>query len=142
MAIPSQLQILAFKQLQNKEIAKYEGFTIGTDISQVPLELGGSDEDSLDPLTKIATIRKKTGSAYYDSSASKNGQLNPQRGQALQAMQLGNPQTFLILQQVINALDIEVGLACGVSPSREGQQVQGTNVTDNQQSLVQTSLAI
>lgn len=141
MAIPSQLQILAFKQLQNREIAKYEGFTIGTDISQVPLELGGSDEDSLDPLTKIATIRKKTGSAYYDSSASKNGQLNPQRGQALQAMQLGNPQSFLILQQVINALDIEVGLACGVSPSREGQQVQGTNVTDNQQSLVQTSLA-
>lgn len=141
MAIPSQLQILALKQLQNKEIAKYEGFTIGTDISQVPLELGGTDEAGTDALSKVATIRKKTGQAFYDSSASKNGQLNPQRGQALQAMQLGDPSSFLMLQQAINALDIEVGLACGVSPSREGQQVRGTNVTDNQQSLVQTSLA-
>ena len=47
----------------------------------------------------------------------------------------------MALQRAIEMLDVEVGLACGVSPSREGQTLQGTNVTDNQQSLVQTSLA-
>jgi hypothetical protein len=137
-AIPPQLQILAIKQLQNKAIAKYRGSVLGRDVRQIPKQLA---DDQKDLLTAVEVIGKKTGTEYFDSQASSNGFQNPQQGAALTPMQIGDPQEFMMLQRAIEMLDMEVGLACGVSPSREGQSIQGTNVTDNQQSLVQTSLA-
>lgn len=140
-AIPSQLQILVLKQLQNKEMSKYRGFTLGRDIAQIPMDLASKLEKPEDILTAIDVIGKKTGTEFFDSEASRNGVPNPQRSSPLIPMQLGSAESFILLQNAIQALDIEVGLACGVSPSREGQVLQGTNVTDNQQALVQTSLA-
>lgn len=137
-AIPAQLQILALKQLQNKAMGKYQGFVLGRDIRQIPKSLA---EDEKDILTTVKVIEKKTGESYFDSNASANGFHNPQQGAPLIPMQLGDPNEFMILQRAIEMLDIEVGLNCGVSPAREGQIVQGTNVTDNQQSLIQTTLA-
>lgn len=141
-AIPSQFQILGLKRLYNKEMGKYRGFTLGRDVAQIPHELGqDKGANPQDILSTVDTMGKQTGTEYFDSNSSKNGMRNNQQGSPLIPMQLGDPSIFVILQQAIQALDIEVGLACGVSPSREGQQVQGTNVTDNQQALVQTSLA-
>lgn len=140
-ALPSQLQIIAAKALQNKEMGKFRGSTIFRDVAQIPLELGENKEGQTeDLLTKIEVLGRKTGTEYYDSDSSKNGIPNNQRGAAVQSATIGDANLFIYLQNFIQLLDIEVGLNCGVPPQREGQLVQG-NVTDNQQVLVQTALA-
>lgn len=140
-ALPSQLQIIAAKTIQNKEMGKFRGSTIFRDIAQIPMELAENTEgNAQDILTKIEVIGRKTGTEYYDSDASKNGIPNNQRGAAVQSSTIGDANLFVYLQNFIQLLDIEVGLNCGVPPQREGQMVQG-NVTDNQQVLIQTALA-
>jgi len=140
-ALPSQMQIIAAKALQNKEMGKFRGSTLGRDIAQVPKELASNKEgQAQDVLTNVEVIGKKTGVEYFNSGATHNGLPNPQRGAPLVPMNVGDPSMFIAFQQFIQLLDMEVGLACGVPPQREGQMVQG-NVTDNQQVLVQTSLA-
>ena len=140
-ALPAQLQILAAKALQNKEMGKFKGSITVRDIAQIPMELATDKDNPMDILTKIAVIEQKTGTAFIDSEASRNGLPSNQRGAAVQSQTLGDANLFLYLQNFIQALNVEVGLNCGVPPSREGMTMQGTNVTDNQQSLVQTSLA-
>lgn len=140
-ALPAQLQILAAKALQNKEMGKFRGNILVRDIAQIPVELASDKDNPQDILTKIDVIGKKTGNEYIDSEASKNGLPSNQRGAGIQSMTHGDANLFMYLQNFIQALNIEVGLNCGVPPSREGMAMQGTNVTDNQQSLVQTTLA-
>lgn len=140
-ALPAQLQILAAKALQNKEMGKFKGSITVRDIAQIPMELATDKDNPTDILTKIAVIEQKTGTAFIDSEASRNGLPSNTRGAAVQSQTLGDANLFLYLQNFIQALNVEVGLNCGVPPSREGMTMQGTNVTDNQQSLVQTSLA-
>lgn len=43
------------------------------------------------------------------------------------------------LLQLLGWLDAQIGLACGVSPQREAQFSSNTNVSDNQQAIVQSS---
>ena len=140
-AMPAQLQILAAKALQNKEMAKFKGSITVRDIAQIPMELATDKDNPMDILTKVAVIEQKTGQTFIDSEASRNGLPSNTRGQAVYSQTLGDANLFMYLQNFIQALNVEVGLNCGVPPAREGVTVQGTNVTDNQQSLVQTSLA-
>ena len=140
-ALPSQLQLIAIKALMDTEISKYRGSTIARDISQIPMELAANEDEKEDILTKVETIGKTTGTEYFDGEASRNGVPPSTRSSPIIPMHIGDPQVFLILQNVVRVLDEEIGMACGVSPSREGQIIPRTNVADNQQSLIQTSLA-
>lgn len=143
-ALPLQLQIFAIKALENKEIASYEGTIITQDVDQIPLDLAGDDDDnaSRDLITNNTVIRKKTKTAFYSGSQSSQGLPVPStRSQGIGAMQIGNIGEILNMQQLVQSLDYELGITMGVPPQREAQVVPGTNVRDNQQTLIQSTMA-
>lgn len=139
-AMPYALQIVAVKALIDKETAKYRGFEIIQDIAQVPQDLAEDGDVAEDVITKVEAIARKTGVRWVDSSSSRLGLPNPQRGRAVDAIQLGSSAELINLNHLADLVDIELGIACGVSKAREGQMVSNSNVTDNQQSIVQTTL--
>jgi hypothetical protein len=139
-AMPYAKQLLAVKALMDKELAKYRGFEIVQDIAQVPQDLGEEGDVAHDVITKVETIARKTGTRWVDSNASMNGLPNPQRSKPVEVLKIGQAGEMMNLNQLCDLIDNELGLACGVSKSREGQLVSNTNVTDNQQSIVQTTL--
>jgi hypothetical protein len=143
-ALPYYFQILAVKMIQNQLLAKYEGNVISQDVDQIPDELT-LDEDgkpmvNVDKYTHHAQIRRKTGVNFYSGSQNSNGLPNNQRTRAIDVIQLGTSGEIMNFEQLIQMLDLELGLAMGVPPSREAQVTKGTNVTDNQQSLLQSAL--
>ena len=138
--MPYAKQLLAVKALMDKELAKYRGFEIVQDIAQVPQDLGEEGDVSHDVITKVETIARKTGTRWVDSNASMNGLPNPQRSKPVEVLKVGQAGELMNLNRLADLIDNELGLACGVSKSREGQLVTNTNVTDNQQSIVQTTL--
>lgn len=138
--LPYAMQIIAAKALQNKEMSKYRGFEIHTDLDQLPYELMEDGDTAEDLLTKIEVIAKKTGSRYYSTKNSTNGLNTGSRARAVDVAQLGQAIEFVNLQQFIELLDVELGMAMGVSKIREGNPIKGTNVTDNQQALLQVNL--
>lgn len=143
-ALPLQLQIFAIKALENKEIASYEGTIITQDVDQIPLDLAGDDDDnaSRDLITNNTVIRKKTKTAFYSGSQSSQGLPVPStRSQGIGAIQIGSIGEILNMQQLVQSLDYELGVTMGVPPQREAQAVPGTNVRDNQQTLIQSTLA-
>lgn len=143
--MPYQMQIFAAKALQNREMAKYRGFEIHQDVDQIPEDLAldndGNPMSFEDAVFRNETIARKTGSRFYSSGRTKGNMPPPStRGAGVNVVQLGNAGEFIHLQNFINMLDLELGMAVGVPPQREGQLVPNTNVTDNQQSLMQTML--
>ena len=143
-ALPIQFQIFAIKALENKEIASYEGTILTQDVDQIPIDLAGEDDDNgkRDLITNNTVIRKKTKTAFYSGSQSSHGLPVPStRTQGIGAIQIGTIGEVLNMQQLIQALDTELGVTMGIPPQREAQVMPGTNVRDNQQSLVQSTLA-
>lgn len=138
--MPYAMQIIAAKALQNKEMSKYRGFELHSDIDQLPLELAQEGDDAYDILTKVETIAKKTGTRWYSSKNTTNGLNQGSRASGVTPAQLGSAIEFVNLQQFIELLDIELGMAMGVSKIREGNPIKGTNVSDNQQALLQVNL--
>lgn len=139
-ALPYAKQLLAVKALMDKELSKYRGFEIVQDIAQVPQDLGEEGDVSHDIITRVETIARKTGTRWTDSNASMNGLPNPQRSKPVEVLKIGQAGEMMNLNQLSELIDMELGMACGVSRAREGQLVTNTNVTDNQQSIVQTTL--
>lgn len=143
-ALPIQFQIFAIKALENKEIASYEGTILTQDVDQIPLDLAGEDDDNAkrDLITNNTVIRKKTKTAFYSGSQSSHGLPVPStRTQGIGAIQIGSVGEILNMQSLIQALDAELGVTMGIPPQREAQVMPGTNVRDNQQSLIQSTLA-
>ena len=143
-AIPYYFQILAAKNLQNREMAKYEGAVINQDTDQIPddltLDSDGNPIHGVDKYAQQAIIRRKTGVNYYSGSQSTTGLPNHTRGQSLQIIQTSSTAEIINFEQLISLFDAELGLAMGVPPQRESQVIPGTNVTDNQQALIQSTL--
>ncbi len=143
--LPYQFQIYALKLLQNKEIATYQGINIVKDVDRIPDALAqdetGNPIEGIDKITQSEIIRRKTKTILYSDSQQTLGlPPSPTRGRAVEVMQLGNMADILNSQQLIELIDRELGIAMGVNQQREAQVAPNTNVTDNQQALVQSSL--
>jgi len=145
LALPYQFQIYALKLLQNKEIATYQGMNIVKDVDRIPDALAqdetGNPIQGVDKITQSEIIRKKTKTILYSDSQQSIGlPPSPTRGRAVEVLQLGNMADIINSQQLIDLIDRELGIAMGVNAQREAQVAPNTNVTDNQQALVQSSL--
>jgi len=145
-AAPYQFQIYYVKHLQNKELAAYQSFERHVDVSQVPDELAmdseGNPIQGLDKLTQSEVIARKTRTRYFDGGQTTTGGLLPStRSAGVNVSQLGSANELLLFQNLLTALDLELGLALGIPPAREAQAAPNTNVTDNRQSLIQASFS-
>lgn len=145
LALPYQFQIYALKLLQNKEIATYQGMNIVKDVDRIPDALSqdetGNPIEGIDKITQSEIIRRKTKTILYSDSQQSIGlPPSPTRGRAVEVLQLGNMADIINSQQLIDLIDRELGIAMGVNAQREAQVAPNTNVTDNQQALIQSSL--
>ena len=128
------------KELIPKAIGPIQNF----DTSMVDPNLSGNDSEDpyTEALSKTFYYRQK-GINIYNSMINNIGgqptQTNISRPQpgSVQNMSIGQDLNNLL--QLLGWLDIQIGLAAGVSQQREAQFSSNTNVTDNQQAIVQSS---
>lgn len=141
-AIPAFFQFLYVKHVQNRELAKYEGFIQNVDVDQIPKELGIDVDGQVirDPIATWLAIRRKTSINFYSGSqTSGNRPVPTTRSPGSTATVIGTAADIFNLQQLADLLEQEVGWAMGISPQREAQFSNNTNVTDNQQAIVQSA---
>ena len=140
--IPGFLQIVWIKNLQNKELSKYEGFIKAIDTSQIPDyltkdETGQPLFDGADKLTVWRYYRRKLGDSYFDSSQDSNGLPNFQKTSPVSVEASGAIAEIVNLQNLVELADREMGLQMLVPPQAEGVFQTYSNATDNQQALQQ-----
>lgn len=141
-AIPAYFQFLYVKHVQNRELAKYEGYIQNVDVDQIPKELGIDVDGEVirDPIATWLAVRKKTSINFYSGSQTVgNRPLPATRSPGSTATVIGTARDIFSLQQLADMLEQEVGWAMGISPQREAQFSTNTNVTDNQQAIVQSA---
>lgn len=137
-ALPSYFQLLFVKHIENRELAKYLGSTLDIDTDQIPDDLG-KDNDGRDIRNKFLTwyaYLKKTGVNFYSGTQTALGGLPPAtRSPGSKGMSFDNAMNIYNLQQIVELLKKEIGMAMGVSPQREAMFDAGSNVADNQQAI-------
>lgn len=140
--LPSYMQILIVKTLQNRELSKYSGFEKHVDTKQLPANL--ADKTSKNPVAdsmyKNEVIARKTGTRYFTSGGSNGQPAAANQGAGINIQKVGDFNELLNMQNFIELLDRELGIAVGVNPNREGMTASNTNSTDNQQDLQQVTL--
>jgi hypothetical protein len=145
-AIPNALQYMAVKRIQDREIAAYIGQETVIDVDQTPDELGVDNEsnpqEGQDRVLKADIIARKTKKRYTSSSRSSNGlPPPPTRSSGVQYNMVDASGQLMNLQQLCSMLDAETGMRMGIPPQREGQVQSNTNVTDNRQAQLQSTLS-
>lgn len=141
-ALPFQFQYFLVKRLQNKELRKYKGYVRKTNVDEIPQDLvkdiNGDIIEGLDPLTQHELLIDQLGVDYFSAS---QGGFDPNRQSGANSGYVaGNANEIMFLQNLLQSIDVEIGMAMGISPQRESQMVE-SNVTDNQQAIMQSSLA-
>lgn len=140
-AIPSYFQFLYVKHIMNRELAKYQGYISAVDTDQIPVALGEDMDGELikDPIAVWTLYRKKLGIDFYSGSQTSTGGLPPAtRSPGSGGYILGTAQEIFTLQQLLQYIDVEIGMAMGISPQREAQFSSSSNVSDNQQAITQS----
>lgn len=145
-AIPYAFQFMAGKRLQDREMAKYVGQEAVIDVDQIPDELALDDEsnpqDGQDRILKSDIIARKTGKRHISGTRTSSGlPAPPTRSLGVQYNVVDTSPQLINLQQFCNMVNMEMGIAMGIPPQREGQVIQNTNVTDNRQAQIQSTLA-
>ena len=141
-ALPTALQYIFIKNLQNKELSKYEGYIKNIDASQIPdyITKDENGEPLFDGIDKLAIwryYRKKLGDSYTDSTLMSNGYQNYTRTNPVSAEQAGNIGEIVNMQQLLELVDREMGMQMLVPPQAEGIFQPYSNATDNQQAMMQ-----
>ena len=140
-ATNSYFQYLLLKQLQNKELIKYEGSIRSIDVDQIPNELGLDDNgeyDQMDAIAKQRYIRKTFGDSYYSGSQNNEGlPTNYQKTDSLKGIYGGGLQDLAFIGQLLEIVDREIGMQMLVPPQAEGIYEANSNVSDNQQAIAQ-----
>lgn len=139
-ALPHIMQYLTVKNLQVEEISKYVGYERIQDIAQTIDEIGGEAYSGYDPVVKQEIISRKLRTRYFNSEQTNGGLKSPTRPAGITHSQIGNVNEILLLQNLSEMLNNNIGMALGVPPAREGQLIANTNVRDNQRSIQQTSM--
>ncbi len=144
--LPYAFQYMALKRLQDREIAKYVGQEAAIDVDQIPDDLGvdheGNPLEGEDKLLQNEIIARRIGKRYYSGSRSVNGLPSPTTRTAGVSYNIVDVSPQLInIQQLCNLINAEMGIIMGVPPQREAATMPNTNVTDNKQALVQSTMA-
>lgn len=142
-AIPLYMQYLYLKHVQNRELSKYQGFVLDIDVDQIPDDLARDAEGNpiagLDAVAAWLKLRAKTNINFYSGSQTNlDGTPNWTRTPGSKGQSIGSAQDLYNLQLMIDLVFREIGMAMGVSPEREAMISRNSNVTDNQQSIVQS----
>lgn len=140
-AIPPYFQYIFIKHIQNKELSKYLGSSLDMDIDQIPDDLGKDylGNDIRDKFVTWFLYLKKTGINFYSGSQTSLGGLPPStRSPGSKGMSFDNAMNLFNLQQLLEMVKREIGMAMGISPQREAMFTTGTNVSDNQQAISQS----
>lgn len=140
-AIPPYLQLLYIKHVMNKELAKYQGAIQSIDIDQIPDQLGQDAEGNKirDKLSAYLATLRKTNKDIYSGTQASYGALPPStRSPGSNGYLIGTAIELMNLHQLSELVKQEISLAMGISPQRIASFQQGSNVTDNQQSIQQS----
>jgi len=139
-AIPTQFQYNLIKHIQSKEISKYEGYIKNIDIDQIPDYLNQDETGESLGLDKMAIwryYRRVLGDSYYSGSQNSMGLPNPQRSSAVRPEVAGAMNEIINMQQLLDLIDREIGMAMLVPLQAEGQFSPNSNASDNQRALQQ-----
>lgn len=141
-AIPSLMQYIFVKNLQNKELAKYEGYIKNIDASQIPDALvedadGNPIWEGVDKIAVARLLRRELGEALFDPTLGSAGLPNYQKTTAVRPEIAGAIQEIINMQQLLELIDREMGFQMLVPPQAEGLFLPNSNVQDNQQALEQ-----
>lgn len=140
-ALAPYFQYIFVKHIQNKELSKYIGSSLDMDIDQIPDDLGKDfmGNEIRDKFLTWFLYLKKTGINFYSGSQTELGGLPPStRSPGSKGMTFDNAMNIYNLQQLLEMIKREIGMAMGISPQRESMFAQGSNVTDNQQAISQS----
>lgn len=141
-AIPVQFQAFFVKLILNRELAKYQGFATDIDVDQIPDYL--EQDENGEPIPgrdKVAIWKlylKKMGYNFYSGSQSSDGLPPSTRSPGSRSAMTGTAAELINLQQLLEVLDAEIGMAMGISPQREAMFSSNSNVSDNQQAITQS----
>jgi hypothetical protein len=118
-------------------ISRNYGPIINIDTSQIANDLGNGDIKAAVPKT-LAYLQK--GYNFYNSLGnSQGGGAQATRPQPGSVSNMSSTNDILNLVQLLQWLDLEAGMSIGVSPQRKAQFSANSNVSDNQQSITQSS---
>ena len=140
-AIPPYLQFLYIKSVMNKELSKYQGAIQSIDIDQIPDQLGQDLEGNKirDKLSAYLATLRKTNKDIYSGTQASYGSLPPStRSPGSSGYLIGTAIELMNLHQLSELVKQEIALAMGISPQRLASFQQGSNVSDNQQSIQQS----
>ncbi len=140
-ALPPYFQYIFVKHIQNKELSKYIGSSLDMDIDQIPDDLGKDfmGNEIRDKFLTWFLYLKKTGINFYSGSQTSLGGLPPStRSPGSKGVSFDNAMNLFNLQQLLEMIKREIGMAMGISPQRESMFASNSNVTDNQQAITQS----
>lgn len=145
-ALPYAFQIMAAKRLIDREMAKYEGKSTTVDVDQIPTNLALETMNGMqsidDAVLRNKIIARKTSTWYYSGGNSRNGALpSSTRSVGVQHTVTDTASQMIALQNLVNLIDVELGMALGIPPQSQGIVTPGTNARDNQQTMVQHTLS-
>ncbi len=140
-AIPLYLQLLFVHHVQNRELSKYQGFIHSIDMDQIPdgLALDENGKQIRDKVGAYLSVLRKTNKDLFSGTQTTTGGLAPStRSPGSSGFMLGTAIELMNLQQLKDLIKREIGMAMGISPQREAAFTRGSNVSDNQQAIVQS----
>lgn len=140
-ALAPYLQYLYVKHIQNRELSKYQGAIQAVDVDQIPNALGMDLNNQVirDKVAAYFSILRRTNKDLYSGSQSSLGGLPPAtRSPGSSGYMLGTGAELLNLQNLLEYLKREIGMAMGISPQRQSNFQTNTNVSDNQQAINQS----
>jgi len=140
-AIPPYLQLLYVKSVMNKELSKYQGAIQSIDVDQIPDQLGEdlNGNKIRDKVSAYLRTLRLTNKDFYSGSQTSSGNLPPAtRSPGSGGFLIGTAVELMNLHQLAELIKQEIAMAMGISPQRQASFQQGSNVTDNQQSIQQS----
>ena len=140
-AIAPYLQFLWVKHVMNRELAKYQGAIQSIDVDQIPDDLGKDHlgNNIKDKVASYLAVLKKTNKDIYSGSQNSNGAFPPStRSPGSSGYLIGTAVELMNLHNLSELIKQEIAMAMGISPQRLASFQQGSNVSDNQQSLQQS----
>ena len=130
-------EYLYIKDLELRELSKYEGFIKNIDASKIPDYLATNPDgtplyEGADKLAIWKHIRRTTGDSYYESANLMSGVIDHQKTIPVKAEVSGSMNEILIMQNLLELIDRQIGLNMLIPQQATGQYSASSNVSDNQ----------
>lgn len=131
------LEYLYIKDLELRELSKYEGYVKNIDASKIPDYLAQNPDgtplyEGADKLAIWKHIRRTTGDSYYESGNLLSGVIDHQKTTPVKPEVAGSMNEILIMQNLLELIDNQIGLNMLIPQQATGQYSASSNVTDNQ----------